>query len=67
MKIDDKLTVEVERDNALRAHEYAVISHDREGSEVEVLTFYVTDTGHFKFVQDPAPLVDGKSQTDERQ
>ena len=57
---DEKLTIESERDNALRAHEYAVISHDRKGNEVEVLGFYVTDTGHFHFVEKPAALVDGK-------
>ena len=66
MRVDEKLAIEPERDNALRAHEYAVISHDREGNEVEVLTFYVTDKGHFRLVQDPAPLVDGKRQTDAR-
>ncbi len=60
MKVDDKLTIESERDNALRAHEYALISHDRKGNEVEVLGFYVTDTGHFHFVEKPAALVDGK-------
>ncbi len=64
MKVDDKLNIESERDNAYRAHEYAVISHDREGNEVEVLSFYVTDTGHFHFVKEPAPLVDGKRKTD---
>ncbi|KKL89790.1 hypothetical protein LCGC14_1911130 [marine sediment metagenome] len=59
MKVDAKLAIESERDHALRADEYAVISHDREGNEVEVLSFYVTDTGHFHCVRDPAPLVNG--------
>lgn len=67
MKVDAKLTIESERDNALRAHEYAAISHDKEGNEVEVFSFYVTDKGRFRFVSTPAPLVDGKRQTDERQ
>ena len=58
--VDEKVSVERERDSALRAHEYAVISHDKKGVEVEVLTFYVTDSGHFHFIKKPAPLVDGK-------
>ena len=45
MRVDEKLTIERERDAALRAHEYAVISHDREGNEVEAFTFYISDTG----------------------
>ena len=56
MKVDEKITVERERDNALRAHEYAVITHDREGNEVEYISFYVSDSGKIYFVKDPRPL-----------
>ncbi|KKK95962.1 hypothetical protein LCGC14_2667520 [marine sediment metagenome] len=56
MKIDEKVTVERERDNALRAHEYVVITHDKEGNEVEYISFYVADSGKIYSVKDPRPL-----------
>ncbi len=56
MKVDEKITVERERDNALRAHEYVVITHDKEGNEVEYISFYVSDSGKIYFVKDPRPL-----------
>ena len=45
MKVDDKLTIEAERDVPLRAHEYTIISHGHDGEEVQYFRFYVTDKG----------------------
>ena len=55
-KVDEKVTIERERDVPLKAHEYVVISHDREGNEVEYLSFYVLDSGKIRFVKEPRPL-----------
>ncbi len=55
-KVDEKITIERERDDALRAHEYAVIAHDREGNEVEYITFYVADSGKIYLVKEPRSL-----------
>jgi len=38
-----RIKVYVERDCALRSHEYAVIVHARDGEEVGAFTFYVSD------------------------
>ena len=59
-----KITVESQRDVALRADEYAIVSLNRDGEEVEVLAFHVTDSGHFHLVCLPEPLVNEKRQTD---
>ncbi len=51
-----QITIERERDNALRAHEYVLVSHDREGNEVEYFTFYVSDSGTIHSVSMPRSL-----------
>ncbi len=45
VRLGENLIIERERDVPLHAYAYAVISHDREGNEVEGFTFYVSDTG----------------------
>ena len=37
------IKVYVDRDCGLRAHEYAVVLHNREGEETGAFTFYVSD------------------------
>ncbi len=56
MKIDAKVTIEVERDCGLRCHEYVVISHDRDGREVQGFQFYVSDTGRILRIIPPIDL-----------
>ena len=43
MKIDERVTIEVERDVALRCHEYQVTTVDREGNPAQGFIFFVSD------------------------
>ncbi len=45
IKVGKKIEIEIERDNALRCHEYYVVSHDRKGNEVQCFSFKVRDSG----------------------
>ena len=38
-----RIKVYADRDTGLRAHEYTVVLHDRDGKEVGGFTFYVSD------------------------
>ena len=38
-----RIKVYVDRDCALRSHEYAVVLHNRDGEETGAFTFYVSD------------------------
>ena len=55
-EIYKQIASERERDEGLRAYEYVVVTHDKEGNEVEYLSFYVSDSGKIHFVKDPRPL-----------
>ena len=59
MKVNDKLTIEVERSPALRRDEYFVVSFDQEGNEVQGFTFYVSDKGKIEKVGGPVNLTEG--------
>ena len=65
MKVDNKITIESERSVALRRHEYFVVSHDREGNEVQVLSFLVNDNGRIGGVEEPLDLIKEKRLTDD--
>ena len=43
MKIDEWVTIEVEREIGLRAHEYQVSTFDRDGNPSEGFIFLVSD------------------------
>ena len=43
------ITIEVERDNALRSVEVLIVNHDREGKEVEAVSVYCQDNGGIAF------------------
>ena len=43
MKIDERVTIEVERDVVLRAHEYQVTTVDRGGKPAQGFLFFVSD------------------------
>ena len=47
MKIDERVTIEVERDVGLRSHEYQVTTFDREGKIAQGFTFLVSDKTGF--------------------
>jgi len=55
-EIYKQIAIERERDEGLRAYEYVVVTHDKEGNEVEYISFYVADSGKIHFVKDPRPL-----------
>ncbi|KKL71018.1 hypothetical protein LCGC14_2099120 [marine sediment metagenome] len=52
----NQIAIERERDQGLRAYEYVVVSHDREGNEVDYIKFYVSDSGRIYSVSMPKPL-----------
>ena len=45
MKVDDNLTIESAREVGMRADEYTIVSHDKDGEEVQYFRFYITDKG----------------------
>ena len=51
-----QIAIERHRDEGLRAYEYVVVTHDKEGNEVEYISFYVADSGKIYFVKDPRPF-----------
>ncbi len=59
MKINDKLSIEVEREPTMRADEYVVITFDKEGNEVQGFKFRVDDKGRIQFFQQPHFLTEG--------
>ena len=59
MRVKDKLSIEVERDHALRADEYVVITFDREGNEVQGFKVHVDDKGVIRFFRQPFFLTEG--------
>ena len=59
MKIDERVTIEVERDIGLRAYEYQVFTFDREGKPAQGFLFYVSDTtGRIKRIVEPIDMTE---------
>ena len=52
-EIYKQIAINRERDSALRAHEYVLVAHDKEGNEVSYITFYVADSGKIHSVSMP--------------
>ena len=66
MKVDARVTIEVERDVALRAHEYQVTTVDREGNPAQGLLFYVSDkTGGIMRIVGPIDMTEEERLTDD--
>jgi len=59
VKVNEKLTIEVERRAKLRRDEYFIVSFDKEGNEVQGFAFYVDDKGMIERVGVPYNLTEG--------
>ncbi len=66
MKVDERVTIEVERDMGLRAREYQVTTFDREGNPASGFLFVISDvTG--RIVKTVGPIDMTEEETHERQ
>ena len=54
----DKLTIEVHREATMRADEYVIVTFDKEGNEVQGLSFHVTDSGKIYYLRGPSDLIE---------
>ena len=46
MKVNDRLTIESDRDESVRSYRYYVETFDMDGNAVSRFNFYVHDNGH---------------------
>lgn len=60
VRVDERLRIESERDDALRSTEYVIVTYDREGNEVMGFHFYVGDDSRIQQVSPPMELVEGE-------
>ena len=58
MKLSGPVTIESERNSALRSHEYYVVSYDQDGNEVMGFKFVVDDKGEMWRTEEPFRLVE---------
>ena len=59
MKIDERVTIEVESDLSRRAHEYQVTTFDQEGKPSQGFIFYVSNkTGHIVHTVGPVDMTE---------
>ena len=58
MKLSGPVTIEAERNSALRSHEHYVVSFDKEGNEVMGFKFIVDDKGEIWRVKEPFRLAE---------
>ncbi len=52
-EIYKQIAINRERDSTLRAYEYVLVAHDKEGNEVSYITFYVSESGKIYSVSMP--------------